>query len=292
MKIPATPTATTTRAMLASALSLPVFALALATLATPNAAHAQKLETIALYDFSNATNIFEDASGKKNHLSKPTSGVSQSTTEYSTAAPTEYSAYFDGTQTTGGAKQINFSTYTALTFDWHMKAAAMNDKTYQIFQTGYQSDLAGCVTINLVMNADSTSAELRISHRLAEASSWGMASFTIAAPTSWKHYELTIDNSDNTATGHITFSLNGIVQTAISSSYSVGKTGSFVTTSQYSRIGRNGANTDVNSFKGYLQNFEIYAGTPTPVPEPATTAMLIGLAGALLAFIARRHGRR
>ncbi len=262
----------------------------LAALFATGSAHAQKVETIALYDFKDTTSIFKDVGGKNISLSNPKSGVTQSTTEYSTAAPTTVSAYFGGAQTDGGARQINFSTYTALTFDWHMKADAEANRTNTLFQSGYQSDLAGAVVIQLNWNAQATAATLHVVHRLTGAAKWAMVDFAITDPSSWKNYTLTIDNSVLTTTGHISLLLDGIAQTASTSRVDSGEsvTGKFLTNSQYSYLGK-GPTASPNPFKGYLQNFEIYSGTPTPVPEISSISLLIGLASFVTFALLRRR---
>ncbi|MDR1280324.1 MAG: PEP-CTERM sorting domain-containing protein [Opitutaceae bacterium] len=259
-------------------------------LAGVGSAFAQKLETIALYDFSDPANLFKDTSGKNNNLSNPASGVTRST-EHSSAASTDYSACFDGTLPTAANRQINFSPYTALTFDWHMKADPadfLGDiTTRMLIQTAWQEDVSGAVSV-YIQNA-SESIILRVVHRMS--SGWAWASFLLPDLSSWNNYTLTIDNS-KTGNDHISLLINGDSRTAVpgSTSYTATVAGSFVSASQYTFLGNNNAKN--RPFKGYLQNFEIYSGTPTPapVPEPAMTAVLAGLAtGLLVLFIHRRR---
>ena len=82
-------------------------------------AHGQKIDTIALYEFAEESNLFLDSSGNNYNMNGGT-GVTQSTTEYSPAAPTQTSAFFNGSQTYA-SRLMNLHDYTAITFDWYMK---------------------------------------------------------------------------------------------------------------------------------------------------------------------------
>ncbi|AHF92711.1 glycosyltransferase family 1 [Opitutaceae bacterium TAV5] len=248
-----------------------------------NPAFAQKLETIALYDFNDPTRLFKDVSGNNRHLSEQ-SAVSQSTTEYSGAAPTTVSAYFNGTQN-GAAREINFSSYTALTFDWYMKANPADLSTEGdsgqrvLLQTGFQEDVTGGVSVYL--RKESGNILLRVVHRTSTG--WIGAHFLLDDLLSWNNYTLTIDNSKTSKDDHISLFINGVSQTAVSSTYT-GLVGSFVS-GGYTYLGNNQAKN--RPFIGYLQNFEIYSGTP--IPEPATAAMLIGVAAAVLMLAGHRY---
>ncbi len=266
-----------------SPLAVVRHALAVLLIASASSAFAQKLDTIALYSFSDSSstaNLFLDSSGNGNNLTwtgTPT-GVAQSS-QHNNAAPTDVSVYFPLTH--GVAyKAITLSNYTALTFDWHMKTDATRSAENVVFQLGSSNTATGFLSIRLLANTASTPTILRISHKLSNG--YDITEFTIPEPSSWVNYALTINNSI-TGAGHISLQINGVAQTGTVN------TAGTVAGTFYNELRIGAATSTSNPFTGYLQNVELYSGTPTPVPEPATTAVLIGLAGAALVLIARRR---
>ncbi|AHF93314.1 glycosyltransferase family 1 [Opitutaceae bacterium TAV5] len=240
---------------------------------------AQKIETIALYDFSDATNLFKDSSGGTDlSLTKPASGVSQST-DHSSAAPTEYSASFSGTQT-AAYKAIDFSSYTALTFDWYMKATTPTADSV-LFQSNANTGTTGFFRVALLASAQEDTATLKVSHKLT-GNNWSTTEWTLTSLSSWNNYTLTIDNSIVGSSGHVRLLVNGVEQTTTASTWQGDVAGVFCSSTNF-YMGT--ANSSASPFTGYLQYVEIYSGTP--VPEPATAALLIGLAGVAIAFAVR-----
>jgi hypothetical protein len=252
-------------------------------LVSAGSAFAQKLETIALYDFSDASNLFKDTSGKNNNLSKPASGVTQSE-EHSDAAPTEYSASFSGSQ--GAAyKAIDFSGYTALTFDWYMKTAAPAADSV-LFQSNANLNTTGFFRVALLASTQEDTATLKVSHKL-DGSNWSTTEWTLTSLSSWKNYTLTIDNSITGSSGHVRLLINGIEQKTTAVTWSGSVAGTFSGSTNF-YMGT--ANSSASPFTGYFQNVEIYSGTPplpSGIPEPATAALLIGVAGVVIAFAVR-----
>lgn len=250
--------------------------------------HAQKIATVAHYTFSNASSLFADSSGNGFTLNGTgvAGAVSQSTTEFSPSASTIYSAYFNGAQTGAASRQINFSNYSALTFDWHMKVDPVDVQSVNrtVMQLGPLSSSGNAVLIQLRWDSANSAASLYVSHRLS--SGYAISSYLISDVGDWNNYTLTINNSVQTPGGHISLLYNGVALASISSSYQSGSTAGFVTNSSFTYLGNNGSSVNA-PFKGYLQDLEIYSGTP--IPEPASAVALIGMAGAFVGFGARRR---
>ena len=249
---------------------------------------AQKIDTIALYEFTNASSLFLDSSGNNNNLNGGT-GVTQSTTEYSTAAPTQVSAVFNGSQNVA-ANFIPFGSYTAITFDWYMKTDGILTGTSMgtLFTSSWSTNQAGFFTIRIEANtAVENTVTLAVRHRLSDG--WADTYFTITDPTSWKNYSVTIDNSVSNAEGHITLLLDGIAQSASSSVWGGGEgvTGTFLS-GHYFYMGARDNNA--TPFDGYLQEVEIYNGTHI-IPESSSSAIALGVVVFGLAMMRFRRRR-
>lgn len=266
------------------------FALGLAVVAP---LHAQKIATIAHYTFSDPANLFKDSSTNSFNLSGTgvAGSATQSLTEYSELASTTQSVYFNGAQTGSANRQINFSSYTALTFDWHMKVdpadlnPASSGITRTLFQTGYQADVSGGFGIQLRWNTPNNSASIYVYHRLQGSAKWAFITFLVDDINSWSNYALTIDNSVS-GLDHVVLSVDGIARTALpGSTYSDGATGAAFPADQFSYFANSAGKT--TPFKGYLQDFEIYSGTQ--IPEPKSAGVLMGLIGVVVVMGFRRR---
>lgn len=139
---------------------------------------------------------------------------------------------------------------------------------------------AGSFRVNI--NPDQET--LTVQHRMA-AGVLAQSTYSVAGLDDWQHYTVTIDNSVVTTDGHLSLWIGGQLQTPTTATISGTVTGAAFGSS-WLVVGRY-ADGLTGNFTGYLQDFKIYSGTL--IPEPASIALFIGLAGAAMVFVVRRR---
>ncbi|WP_043586144.1 LamG-like jellyroll fold domain-containing protein [Geminisphaera colitermitum] len=257
--------------------------------ASASSASAQTL--IAHYNLSptNPTvgNLFTDSSPTTEQtpsltLSSAGGGAIRSTTVLSPdpTATTAASAFFDGNGGRYVRNGTDFTGYTALTFDWHMMSTGTADGVHTVFGSGSSMNNAGSFRVNI--NPDQET--LTVQHRMA-AGVLAQSTYSVAGLDDWQHYTVTIDNSVVTTDGHLSLWVGGQLQTPTTATISGTVTGAAFGSSWFV-VGRY-ADGLTGNFTGYLQDFKIYSGTL--IPEPASIALFIGLAGAAMVFVVRRR---
>ncbi|MDP0497664.1 MAG: hypothetical protein Q7Q73_15785 [Verrucomicrobiota bacterium JB024] len=236
---------------------------------------------LAEWEFLDQASLTTDSSGNGNTLTGGT-GVTVSTENYNPAGGTTTSAYFNGSQGWLRANDMVVSSYEALQFEWSMQAtgSASSTDSQRILQSNYDHNAIGGFAIYLRRD----SGEIRISHRVEGG--WGQAYFSVSTLDVWHEYKVVINNADSTAEGHITLWVDGVEQTAISSTYSGTGSGTFLDTQLY--LGSNASSAGVsatakNLLNGYLQNVRV-----TAIPEVSSLAWGLIL---IPAVVALRRGR-